>query len=351
MNHLTPHQIQQLQNFSNCFITYPAVKEIFNDFDELRFNRNIQSDQQCMLLTGDTGVGKSHLINEYKKRTLASQNYGREAMPILISRISSGKGFDATLTQMLVDLNHFGGHQFSKRGYKTDLRKKLVNNLIKAQVELLIINEFQELIEFKTGIERQHIANGLKYISEEAKIPIVLVGMPWAEQIAEEPQWSSRLVRRRKLEYFNLQRDLRLFRQFLISLAKNMPFEHPPKLEDKQFTVPLFAACKGENRALKHLFVESIKIAMSKGDSTLEIHHISEAYDSTYLYKNIDATEKNINPFTLPLDKVLISEIAMPSRYNSNAMNPDDRLIMREFSKPRIWADIEKNLAGISVAV
>ncbi len=344
MNYLTPHQIEQLQNFSNCFITYPAVKEIFNDFDELRFNRNIQSDQQCMLLTGDTGAGKSHLINEYKKRTLASQNYGRATMPILISRISSGKGFDATLNQMLVDLDHFGGYQFNKRGYRTDLRKKLVDNLIKAQVELLIINEFQELIEFKTGIERQHIANGLKYISEEAKLPIVLVGMPWAEQIAEEPQWSSRLVRRRKLEYFSLQRDLELFRKYLISLAQNMPFDHPPKLGGKDFTARLFAACKGENRVLKHLLVESIKIAMKKGDSTLEIQHIGEAYDATYLSGNTNDPDKKVNPFTLPLDEVRISEISIPSRYNSNALNPDDRLIMREFSKSIAWPDLEKML-------
>ncbi|MBU2071777.1 MAG: TniB family NTP-binding protein [Gammaproteobacteria bacterium] len=340
MNHLTPQQIEQLQAFSNCFITYPAIQEIFNDFDELRFNRNFQSDQQCMLITGDTGVGKSHLINEYKKRTLASQDYGREAMPILISRISSGKGFDATLTQMLVDLDHFGGYQFTKRGYRTDLRKKLVDNLIKAQVELLIINEFQELIEFKTGIERQHIANGLKYISEEAKVPIVLVGMPWAEQIAEEPQWSSRLVRRRKLEYFSLQKDIKLFRQYLMSLAKNMPFERPPKLEDKRFAIPLFAACKGENRALKHLLIESLKVAMSNGDSTLEIHHISAAYDSTFLNKNINKPQQHINPFTLPLDKVLISEIVMPSRYNPNAINPEDRLITREFSEPKALSKI-----------
>lgn len=233
MKMLSPHQIEQLQRFSDCFVMHPLVKDIFNDFDELRLNRLFQSDQQCMLLTGDTGVGKSHLVNHYKKSVLASQNYGRESMPVLVSRISSGKGLDATLTQMLADLDHFGSYQRRKRGYATDLRKKLVENLTKAQVELLIINEFQELIEFKTGLERQDIANGLKYISEEAKIPIVLVGMPWAEQIADEPQWSSRLVRRRKLEYFSLQKDIKFFRQYLMSLAKFMPFDNPPKLEDK----------------------------------------------------------------------------------------------------------------------
>lgn len=320
MKMLSPHQIEQLQRFSDCFVMHPLVKDIFNDFDELRLNRLFQSDQQCMLLTGDTGVGKSHLVNHYKKSVLASQNYGRESMPVLVSRISSGKGLDATLTQMLADLDHFGSYQRRKRGYATDLRKKLVENLTKAQVELLIINEFQELIEFKTGLERQDIANGLKYISEEAKIPIVLVGMPWAEQIADEPQWSSRLVRRRKLEYFSLQKDIKFFRQYLMSLAKFMPFDNPPKLEDKNFAIPLFAACKGENRLLKHLLIESLKIALRKDVKNLDIEHVSDAYDLIFQNENRPSS----NPFRLSLDNILISEVVKPSRYNPNAISSEE---------------------------
>ena len=59
---------------------HPQVKTIFNDFDDLRLNRMFQTDQQCLLLTGDTGVGKSHLINHYKKRVLATQNNSRETI-------------------------------------------------------------------------------------------------------------------------------------------------------------------------------------------------------------------------------------------------------------------------------
>lgn len=336
MKMLSPHQIEQLQRFSDCFVMHPLVKDIFNDFDELRLNRLFQSDQQCMLLTGDTGVGKSHLVNHYKKSVLASQNYGRESMPVLVSRISSGKGLDATLTQMLADLDHFGSYQRRKRGYATDLRKKLVENLTKAQVELLIINEFQELIEFKTGLERQDIANGLKYISEEAKIPIVLVGMPWAEQIADEPQWSSRLVRRRKLEYFSLQKDIKFFRQYLMSLAKFMPFDNPPKLEDKNFAIPLFAACKGENRLLKHLLIESLKIALRKDVKNLDIEHVSDAYDLIFQNENRPSS----NPFRLSLDNILISEVVKPSRYNPNAISSEDMLVAREFSTPKTLAQL-----------
>lgn len=333
MGTLGPDKIEMLNAFSNCFVSYPLVNTIFNDFDDLRTNRSFQSDSQCMLLTGDTGVGKSHLINEYLRRTLSSKNYGREEIPVLACRISSGKGFNATLIDMLISLDVFGYYQKNKRGCATNLRKKLVNNLIKAKVELLIIYEFQELIEYKTDSERQDIANGLKYISEEAKIPIVLVGMPWAEEIAKEPQWSSRLVRRRKLEYFSLKKNKGLFRDYLKDLSEFLPFEQKPSLDAPEFLIPLFAASKGENRRLSHLLIEALKIALKQNSNTFEIKHAREAYDLIFKNAN-DYSNIYSNPFTLPPEKVLISEIVQPTRYNVKASVLEEKVIPQEFSTP-----------------
>ena len=330
MNALTEIQIEQLRNFSDCIVMHPQIKAIFNDFDELRLNRKFLSDQQGMLLIGDTGVGKSHTINHYKKRVLATQNYSRNTMPVLISRISRGKGLDATLIQMLADLELFGSSQMKKRGYKTELTKKLVESLIKAQVELLIINEFQELIEFKSVQERQQIANGLKFISEEAKVPIVLVGMPWAAKIAEEPQWASRLVRKRKLEYFSLKSDSKYFRQYLMGLAKQMPFDEPPKLESRHTATALFAACRGENRALKHLLLEALKLALSCNEYLENKHFITAC--GKFDFFNDKGSLKLKNPFKQDIKDIVIYEVIKSSSYNPNSLDPEHMLTGRKFA-------------------
>ncbi len=123
-------------------------------------------------------------------------------------------------------------------------------------------------------------------------------------------------------------------------LAKNLPFEHPPKLEKANFAIPIFAACRGENRSLSHLLIEALKIALRKGSKTLEIEHASEAYDLLYNYNKENGSEVLTNPFAVPLDQVLISEVVKPTRYNANAMNPDDRIILREFSEPKTLAQL-----------
>lgn len=334
MRALTLNESEQLKSFSECLVEHPQVKEIYQDFDDLRQNRIFQSDQQCMLLIGDTGVGKSHLINHYKKRSLASFNANSQKVPVLVSRISSNSGLSSTLTKLLADLELFGAKHRGKRGYDDDLIEKVVHNLVRAEVELLIINEFQELIEFKSAKERQAIATALKFVSEEAKVPIVLVGMPSSEQIAEEPQWSSRLLRRRKLKYFSLKNERKYYLQYLMGLAKKMPFEQPPRLEEPHLSIAIFSACRGENRALKHLLLEAIKMSFLKGKTELDKECFKDAYDAIY-GKNIKS-----NPFSQEINEIEISEVIVNSRYNSNAMSQDEMLISRVFSEPKAFKDL-----------
>ena len=245
---------------------------------------------------------------------------------------------DATLIQMLADLELFGSSQRKKRGYETDLSKKLVESLKKSQVELLIINEFQELIEFKTRKERQDIANGLKYISEEAQVPIVLVGMPWAEIIAEEPQWSSRLARRRKLDYFSLKKDKNYFIRYMKGLAKRMPFDEIPHLEEKHTLAAIFSVCRGENRSLKLLLSESLKLSLLSSENLAKKHFSLVFEKFEFLGKEAQrqikkkaakGKDKEIiidNPFTQNLKDIDISEVIKHSQYHHNAIDPEHKI-------------------------
>ncbi|WP_448565927.1 TniB family NTP-binding protein [Thalassotalea ganghwensis] len=333
MRSLSTEEIEKLKTFNNCFIEHPQIKQIYNDFDSLREARLFQSDPKCMLLTGDTGVGKSHLINHYKNKTFSSEGKSPERVPVLISRISSTRGLANTLMQILSDLDQFGSNYRQYNTGDSDLAKQVVKVLKRANVELLIINEFQELIEFKTVQERQTIANSLKYISEEARISIVLVGMPWAEQIADEPQWSSRLIIRRDLEYFSLAKERDYYLRYLMSLAQHMPFDSPPSLHDAHTAVALFSASRGENRALKTLLSEAIKVSFFNNKKTLGGGCFTQAHNNIF-----GKTQKN--PFVQDIFDIEISEMIESSKYNPRAMCANDMLVPRKFSEPIRFKDM-----------
>ena len=325
MNTLSELQQRQLSEFKDCFVEHPILTKIIEDFERLRFNHRLGGDQQCMLLTGDTGSGKSHLINYYSKRFPSQRRRNVITKPLLVSRIPSKLTLEQTITQLLTDLGQFGTEYRKGRSNELALTESLVKCLKLCETELIIINEFQELIEFKSLQDRQLIANRLKFISEETSIPIVLVGMPWATTIADEPQWASRLICRRVIPYFKLTDGVEVFVRFLMGLALKMPFKVTPKLEDKHTTLALFSASSGEIRKLKHILNEAVKVALIVGAETLEKKHMAEVVTMLFPDKP--------NPFLQRINEIECREVQSYSRYDPNGFSQDEKLIATRFTK------------------
>lgn len=319
--------------FSLCYIEHPYVKGIIDELDNLRARRLLSKDQQCILITGEAGTGKSALIDHYKAKALASESNSRQ-IPVLLTRISAKRDLDSTLVQMLHDLELFGTSQYKRRGFATNLEQKLVIALKRAQVELIIINEFQEILEYKSKQERQAIGNSLKYISEEAQIPIAFVGMPWAAQICEDPQWASRLIRRRTLKHFYFKDidERRYYLSYLKGLASRMPLALPPDLASPTIAIPLFAATNGENRFIKELLQEALILALEQQDNTMSLAHLGIVYTSM--------VPGQPNVFELPFEQLKLVEVESASRINSDMQTVDQLTIGPKYTKPMALNDI-----------
>lgn len=318
---LSPENEVKYQQFVDVFVEMPIATTIMADFDRLRYNRNFGGDQQCMLVTGDTGSGKSYLIENYCARVTKSAPRKRL---ILSSRIPSKPTIDSTIIELLKDIGHFSATFRKGKSNDQSLTESLIRCLKSSGVELIIVNEFQELIEFKIGKALSEIATRLKYISEEATVPIVLVGMPWSVKIAKEPQWASRLLIRRTLSYFTLSKEPEEFIRFIKGLAIRMPFDEPPKLDDKHTILGLFAISKGQIRTLKHFMNEAVKQALLQNSQTLSNQHLVEAYHLMF--------SETSNPFLLSTDQIEGKEVSEVSHYDSGANNEFDAVIPTKYT-------------------
>ncbi|MBD1568030.1 TniB family NTP-binding protein [Aliivibrio sp. S10_S31] len=323
MHTLSSVQKEQLINFNQCFIEYPIITHIYSIFDDLRMNQNLGAEPQCMLLLGDTGSGKSALINNYLLQQPSSNFSALNSLPILHTRIPRRVNNEQTMYQLLSDLRQSPpGSRRAKRS-EIALAEGVVRALQRKKTELIIINEFQELIEFSSAKERQNVANTLKYISEEARVSIVLVGMPYADIIAEEPQWGSRLAWKTQIEYFSLKNDMKTYIQFLKGLANRMGYDEVPSLHNKELAIPLFSICRGELRQLKNFCSDAMLESFKQNKNTLT-HDVLSA---TFKYKY--PTKKN--PFEMNVADVPIQEVESYSKYNLNAMTDDERLTATKF--------------------
>ncbi|WP_434144771.1 TniB family NTP-binding protein [Photobacterium leiognathi] len=332
MRRLSKQQEQALREYIGVFIESPIATTIMDDFERLRYNKHLGGEQQCMLLTGDTGSGKSRLIQEYKQRLCSNPN--ESSFSLLVSRIPSKPSLPSTIIQLLKDMGHFGSTY--RKGISNDqsLTESLIRCLRSKNTELIIINEFQELVEFKSGKALNEIANRLKYISEEAQVPIVLVGMPWAKKITTEPQWASRLLIQRELEYFKLSDKPEYFIRFVKGLILRMPLEPSEKLFNKAVILSLFSISQGQIRKLKHFLDEALKLAMLEEQSEITPHSFITVFSMWY--------PNQINPFKQKAEEIIGQEVKAYSYYDSGADNEFEAIIPTQYTDKLTLSQIIK---------
>jgi DNA transposition AAA+ family ATPase len=339
MINLTSSQFKRLQAFENCFIEYPEISEIYQILDHLRFNQSLGGEPESFLLTGETGVGKTALVNNYLSRFDSGNGWNKQT--VLNTRIPSKVSEKNTLNQFLVDLGSKAGGR-SARG-RNEIAKAggVVTQLKRKSVELIIVNEIQELVEFSSADDRQTIANTFKNISEEAGVSFVLVGMPYAEVIAEESQWSSRLSWRRNIDYFKLfeikvnskntskeisiDKEQKLhFARFVAGLVSRMGYETQPSLTKSELLYPLYAVCRGECRRLKHFLRDAMLESFIENKATIDLEVLANAFKRKFPYLD--------NPFTCSLDELKLHQIEISSMYNTKAIAAEDRILAPRFT-------------------
>ena len=305
-----------LSQFNECFVDFVPFNQLLQDLNRLRNQSQLSGFKASMLITGDTGSGKSALINHFYQQCKNDNN-----PTVILTRVRPT--LEETLQQILIDVDDFRRRKTPKGMSQFGLIERLMDCIKAKDIGLIIINESQELIELKSEHQRREIANKLKMISEEASVSIVFVGMPWADELLSDPQWDSRVRIKRTIPYFKLSSvdEMRRYAKCLKRLSKALPVKERPQLELPKYSFPLFAVCKGEMRALKYVLSEALRIALEEEASTITTAHCATAAVLIYDFSDED------NPFKKSAEEISVVEI---EQYTSSE---DDKIIERKFSK------------------
>lgn len=234
------------------------------------------------MIIGETGVGKSTVLEEYENANL----------PI---RSETDNGFSTHTPVLVVSLK---GMSQSLSAAQTILKKLLrvptvagrlsnITDRIETQfrrqgVEILILDEFQHLAEAGAEKTRSQTADWIKGLAKETRVPIVLAGMPsLAEVIAANAQLASITPLRRKLGEFNYQTEKgrTAFQSFLGGLDKIYPFDEPAGFGKPFVAERLYLASGGNPRLLCTLLRWAAKAAIREGTKRVEQRHLASAYD------------------------------------------------------------------------
>ena len=137
---LSSTDADKLKSFIECYVETPLLRIIQDDFDRLRYDKQFAGEPICMLLTGDSGNGKSALIRHYMAQFPEQHGHGFVRKPLLVSRIPSKPTLESTMVELLKDLGQWGSEYRLYRSSAESLTDALIKCLKRCETELIIID-------------------------------------------------------------------------------------------------------------------------------------------------------------------------------------------------------------------
>jgi len=305
-------------------IRYPRASQIENKIEYCRVTSKATFEPRCLLIVGESGVGKTSLIQEYLAKHPRREVSGGTIVPVLFSQIPTPATIKEMLTHMLFAL----GDPSPAQGTTAALTIRLVSMLRQCKVELIILDEFQHFIEQKNARGLREVSEWLKTFLNMAKLPVVLVGMPDCRLVLlGNPQLLRRFSFQARLDPFEWAGDKKKeFIRFLGEISVNLPIKTRPDFTDIEAAKRVYWATEGRAGRVFNLIHRATELALEKELDLVDPPSFSEAYRETLAAFYRDETDPFLG------DAPEIDPDGKPVRLNHSAAGEEE--LQKRFKRP-----------------
>lgn len=232
----------------------------------------------CLALVGESRTGKSRVIEEFA--SLHPTVRGPEGLTIPILRVKtppkpSVKNLAEELLKVLGD---------PKSGTGTEHWKtRRVHTLMKSTgVRMLVIDEFQHFYDRGTHKVMHYVADWLKVLVDEAKIAVVVVGLPTCLSVLHQnEQLAGRFLAPVQLPRFDWQDD-ELREEFLAIVAafeESMgQYFNVPKLTSDELAFRMFVGTGGLIGYMTKFLRQAVWNAVGKKSKSISLEDLAVAH-------------------------------------------------------------------------
>jgi hypothetical protein len=278
----------------NICVVHPRMKALFNEFDQIRHDSVFAAEPSCMFLVGRSGAGKTTAINSYRRRHPDSLSDDGSVIPIFAASLPSPatiKGVAERILQML---------RAPKPGIGTavNMTARIVRLLNGCKVELVILDEFQHLLQRGSKKNFDEVSDWVKDLINMSGVPVVMVGTPGSEEILRvNPQLDRRVKTVATLHSFDYKNSPSDLEKFLGAVHAALPFANERnslRLSDTSCASRIFLVSDGLPGRAMRLIREAAKLAVRADASFLTDDHFSQAFQ---LY--FEGRTKYPNPWSL----------------------------------------------------
>jgi hypothetical protein len=232
------------------FVYHPKAKKCLSQlewiFQEAKQAQQSEfpSDLEGLSIIGDSGSGKTMILEEFRKNHVQKHYKTYEGYPVAYAMLKDSiTGLKGLYSALLSAFGHplSNPDVFKVQKITVDqLEEILIHTLKSTQTRLFFIDEFQHA----KGRNQQAILNQLKRTMLVSRVPFIPSGTPKTEIILNmDLQLADRCPVRdySKLNYWKYGKDLR---QFLAGYEQFLPFPEPSSLSSKDLSFLIFQKTK-----------------------------------------------------------------------------------------------------------
>ena len=276
--------------FSDRWIGYKKAVTILDTLTDL-LNRPRKLRPECLLIVGDSNMGKTTIIHEFTKQyyTKTVNDIDMELLSVKKPVLTILAPAKANVKELYINiLDHFFV-PFRPTDPEAKLRNQAVHLMRKYETKMLIIDEIHNCLTGSTKLLSE-VMNTLKNLSNDLSLNIVGVGTREAVTILHtDAQYASRFDVA-MLPKWELNQD---FLRLLLSYVRLLPLKKRSDLASQRLATLIFEISGGNFGDLNRLLIECAKEAIVQGDEeiTEEIVHKFKWLKPTEGMRNI----RNIN--------------------------------------------------------
>ncbi|MBG9854679.1 MULTISPECIES: TniB family NTP-binding protein [Bacillus] len=283
------------EHVKKIVIQHPGYKRVIERIEEYHLLSEGSIQPDGIFLSGETGVGKSTLLKEYQNKYPRKMIDGCTKIPILYTKVPVGATPKSVASKILLDL----GDPVYDKGTENNQTARLLKFIEKCEVQMVVIDEFQHLIDRETQHVFNRASDWVKSFTDDVGVPVLICGMPESQKIFQHnAQLDRRFCTRLDLKSFEYEskEEQIVFRAFLNNLDHQLPFVCKSYLANPNLSEKLYYASKGIPFYVKKILEEATVHAVRQGRDCLEENDLFLAYQLI----SISHRPYAINPFGKP---------------------------------------------------
>lgn len=281
---------------------FPQVKPTLQRLEDLVAYQCAGEEPECIAIIGDTGTGKTTLIENFVQSKGRVEHQDFTEVPVLYVEVPAKCSVKMLAALMLRNL----GSPFWNRGDEVERTDQLITLLNACKVRMIIVDEVNHLADRGAEKSHYHVGDWIKQLIRLSRLPVVLAGTSAAsilwetnEQLADRFREQIVLapLSTEKSRIHELRSVLGAFR----GLMQDVPCIDITQAEHAK---SIAFATAGRLRDIRRLLVRAVEIAANKPRFEITRSILSEAFLQV-IYRGAEAKR---NPFSkrfdgLPLTK------------------------------------------------